>query len=79
LAGFQKGMTEPMVKAEVINPDKYKLQKQDELEVLMKERTRLEKSIAHLIERLENIDQRLSECGADLSNKLASDQDEGDV
>lgn len=59
--GFLKGMTEPMVKAEILAPEKYKLQKDDVQEKLMKEKERLEKSIANLIEKLENVEQQLSE------------------
>ncbi|MDA3901744.1 MAG: hypothetical protein PF637_14630 [Spirochaetes bacterium] len=79
LAGFKKGMTEPMVKAEVINPDKYKLQKQDEVELLLKEKLRLEKSIAHLIERLENIDERITSFEGSISDRLITDQGETNV
>ncbi|MFW6366196.1 MAG: hypothetical protein ACOC2H_06955, partial [Spirochaetota bacterium] len=61
VTAFEKGMTEPMVKAEVVNPDKYKLQKEDEREILLKEKEKLEKTIATMIEKLENLETRLNE------------------
>lgn len=56
---FQKGLTEPIVKAEVIDPDKYKLQDEDEFEVLKKEKEKTEKQITRRIEHLNEIEERL--------------------
>jgi hypothetical protein len=61
LTAFEQGMTEPMVKAEIINPDKYKLQQQDEHEVLLEQKEKLEKQIAGMIEKLETIESRINE------------------